>query len=149
MSLEAWDLKTLTEAQRTQSLWLELSLGLSWICIQFSDRLNSSFRLNTLGCFSNSNFGHQIALRALVVDLALPWQIKTNLTIWRAKGRAWNKTPRTWINTQSLLSCDYFERGNLVSQLFTIHQVAFEAEFDGGGCFDFFQRISLSIQKKH
>ena len=31
---------------------------------------------------------------------------------------------------KKFLSCDYFEGRNLVSQLFTIHQVAFEAEFD-------------------
>ena len=34
---------------RELSLWLELSFQLNWICIQFSCRLNSSFRLNTLG----------------------------------------------------------------------------------------------------
>ena len=34
---------------RVLSLWLELSFQLNWICIQFSCRLNSSFRLNTLG----------------------------------------------------------------------------------------------------
>ena len=44
--------ETLPEAQRTQgieSIELELSFGLNWICTDFSFRVNSSFRLSALG----------------------------------------------------------------------------------------------------
>ena len=34
-----------------------------------------------------------------------------------------------------------------VNRLFSIHQVAFEAEFDGGPRFDFLQRISIPFKE--
>ena len=36
---------------------------------------------------------------------------------------------------------------NPVNRLFSIHQVAFEAEFDGGPRFDFLQRISIPFKE--
>ena len=70
---------------RVLSLWLELSFQLNWICNQLSCRLNSSFRLNTLGplclwqCFLQ--MASSVKKRSSLSNISSPrnWHLKFKL----------------------------------------------------------------------